>query len=186
MTLITPQYKSLQTEFHNERPDYGISSRKHIEPILGLSKQLSTRDILDYGCGKAMLQKGLPFPIQNYDPCMSEYDRRPSPADLVVCTDVLEHIEPDCLRAVMDDLRALTKLVLFVDVACHAAKKILPDGRNAHLLIQPPNWWLSWLLPRFNLQSFQSTGNSFTAILFPLKEDQATLQNGNQQLGKAT
>jgi hypothetical protein len=167
MTLITPEYQSLQTQFHNARPDYGISSRKHIDHVLHLAKNLGTRDILDYGCGKAMLQKGIPFPIQNYDPAMSEYTRRPMPADLVVCTDVLEHIEPTCLKDVMDDLRSLTRKCLLLDVACRPASKILPDGRNAHLIIETPNWWLSWLLPRFNLHSFQATEGSFTALLFP-------------------
>lgn len=168
MPLISPEYKSLQTEFHNSTPEYGISSTKHVEDILSLSKSVGSRDILDYGCGKACLQKGLPFPIQNYDPCMSEYDLNPIPAQIVVCTDVLEHIEIDCLKDVLDDLQSLTLKVLFLNVACHPAKKILPDGRNAHLIQQPPSWWLSWLLPRFNLHAFQAEKGGFTALLMPL------------------
>ena len=165
MSLITSEYKALQTKFHIDTPNYGVSSSRHVEPILALSKTLNVRDILDYGCGKCQLQKGLPFPIQNYDPCMPEYERRPNPAKLVVCTDVLEHIEPDCLKAVMDDLRSLTLEYLFVEVSTRLASKTLPDGRNAHLIVENPNWWLTWLLPRFNLHSFQVQKNSFTAIL---------------------
>lgn len=165
--LITPSYQSLQAQFHLDRPDYGTSSHKHVEPILGIAKMLGTRDILDYGCGKGMLQKGIPFPIQNYDPCMPEYARRPAQADLVVCTDVLEHIEPECLKEVMDDITLLTRKVLFVNVACRPAKKVLPDGRNAHLLQETPNWWLTWFLPRFDLQSFQVGQGDFTALLTP-------------------
>lgn len=168
MTYITNEYKALQEQLHTERVDYGTSSAKHVEPILGIAKQLETRDILDYGCGKALFQKGLPFPIQNYDPCISEYSRRPVAADIVVCTDVLEHIEPDCLKAVLDDIRSLTLKMLFVEIACRPAKKLLADGRNAHLIQENPNWWLTWLLPRFNLHSFQATDGSFTAILTPV------------------
>lgn len=169
MSLITPAYQSLQSEFHNLRPDYGMSGSKHVDPVLSLAKSMNTRDILDYGCGKATLQKGIPFPIQNYDPCMSEYNRRPKPARLVVCTDVMEHIEPECLKEVMDDLQSLTLGLLYVNVACREAKKILQDGRNAHILIQNPNWWLSWFLPRFELQAFQGTpGVQFTALFVPL------------------
>lgn len=167
MSLISPEYQALQAKFHVDRPDYGVSSTRHVEPILALAKTLGTRDVLDYGCGKCMLQKGIPYPIQNYDPCMPEYARRPVPAELVVCTDVLEHIEPDNLKDVMDDLRELTKGYLFVEVSTRPASKILPDGRNAHLIIETPNWWLSWFLPRFNLHSFQVQKHSFTAILTP-------------------
>lgn len=170
MTLITPEYQRLQAVFHEQRADYGTSSNKHVEHIAHLSQTMRTRDILDYGCGKAMLQKGLPFPIQNYDPAMPEYTRRPTPADLVICTDVLEHIEPSCLKDVLDDLATLTKQCLFLNVACRPASKQLPDGRNAHLIIENPNWWLTWLLPRFNLHSFQATKGDFTALFLPLAQ----------------
>ncbi len=162
--LITPEYQALQSQFHLARPDYGISGSKYVEPVLSFAEKLQTRDILDYGCGKATLQKGIPFPIQNYDPCNAEYERRPTPATIVVCTDVLEHIEIDCLKAVLDDIRELTKQLLFVNVACRPAKKFLPDGRNAHLIQENPNWWLTWLLPRFNLHSFQAGNGDFTAL----------------------
>src|SRR4051812_12919352 len=113
MTLITSSYLDQQRQLHASRPDYGTSSHKYVDHIASLAKKVGTRDILDYGCGKSMLQKGLPFPIQNYDPAMAEYTRRPVPADIVVCTDVLEHIEPECLKDVMDDLAALTRKLLF-------------------------------------------------------------------------
>lgn len=164
MSRISPEYQKLQEQFHIQRADYGLSSIKHVEPIMALAKALGTTDILDYGCGKAMLQKGLPYPIQNYDPCMPEYATRPVPADLVVCTDVLEHIELDCLPDVLADLAALTKQYLFIDVATVPASKILPDGRNAHILLEPPNWWVSCFLNSMNLHSFQVQKSGFTAI----------------------
>lgn len=170
--LITPEYQELQHKFHFDRPDYGVSGSRHCEPLQNFCQKLNTKDVLDYGCGKATLQKGLPFPIQNYDPCVDEYSRPPTPADIVVCTDVLEHIEPECIKAVMDDLRRLTKKMLFVNIACGPAKKFLPDGRNAHILQESPNWWLTWLLPRFALHSFQADDGHFTAILTPLAFDQ--------------
>src|SRR6476646_3596930 len=116
--LITPEYQALQQKFHIDRPDYGTSSPRHVDFILDLSKKLNTRSILDYGCGKAGLQKGLPFPITNYDPCMPEYAKRPEGEfDIVVCTDVLEHIEPDCLNSVLQDLIGFARQLLFLNVA---------------------------------------------------------------------
>lgn len=168
MSFYSNEYKAIQEQFHRDRPDYGTSSAKHVDPILGIAEQLGTRDILDFGAGKAQLQKGIPFPIQNYDPFIPEYSKRPEPADLVVCTDVLEHIEPECLKAVLDDLRSLTKKIIFLDVACRPASKTLPDGRNAHIIQESPNWWLTWLLPRFALHSFQASAGGFTALMTPL------------------
>src|SRR6266705_2117326 len=107
--FLTPEYQELQHKFHIDRPDYGVSGQKHCEHLLEFCKKMNTKNVLDYGCGKATLQRGLPFPIQNYDPCIDEYSKRPVPADIVVCTDVLEHIEPECLKAVLDDIRGLTK-----------------------------------------------------------------------------
>lgn len=153
-----------------------MSGARHCDFIKNVAEKLATRSILDYGCGKATLQKGLPYPIQNYDPGMLEYNRPPTPADIVVCTDVLEHVEPDCLPAVLDDLHALTRQLLFVNIACRPAVKFLPDGRNAHLIQENSNWWLLQLLPLFELTSFQIGKGEFTAIFTPLanEDDPAT------------
>jgi len=164
MTLISDQYRILQARLHEERADYGISSQKHVEQIRAIAEQLKTHDILDYGCGKCRLARGLPFPIQNYDPAIDEYARLPDPAEFVVCTDVLEHIEPDCLDDVLAHLQSLTRKLLLVEVACRPAKKFLADGRNAHLIQETPNWWMERLLPLFDIYQFQSTGGAFVAL----------------------
>lgn len=165
--LISDQYRALQTQFHTERPDYGCSSRKHVDHVQSFSDQMQTRDILDYGCGKCMLQKGLPFPIQNYDPCIPEFDRAPRPADLVICTDVMEHIEPEFVDGVVADLVRLTKRALLLEVSCRPAQKFMPDGRNAHLIVERPNWWLSKFMAHMDLHSHQSTKGAFVAVFTP-------------------
>jgi hypothetical protein len=35
-------------------------------------------------------------------------------------------------------------------IACYPAKKLLPDGRNAHLIIESPIWWLDKIKDVFN------------------------------------
>ena len=176
------EYKNLQEKFHTDRPDYGVSGQKYSEHVQGMAKQLKTRDILDYGCGKATLQKSLPFPIQNYDPFMPEYSKRPVPATLVVCTDVLEHIEPASLREVLIDLQQLTLQALFLQVALQPAKKVLPDGRNAHICLQPSHWWLDQLLQHFHLQSFQNNGGEFLGLFTPIvtKEEEGAESEGGE------
>ena len=180
MSRYSEDYKKLQEQFHQSCPEYGTSGTKYVDHVLGMAAQLKTQDILDWGCGKATLQKGILFPIQNYDPFMPEYVKRPRPANLVVCTDVLEHIEPASLREVLIDLQSLTLQALFLQVATRPAKKILPDGRNAHLIQQPAAWWLPQLLQHFDLQSFQNNGGEFVALLTPFmaKEEGAETEGG--------
>ena len=80
------------------------------------------------------------------------------PAELVACCDVLEHIEPECLDDVLDHLEELTEVVLFASIHTGPASKKLDDGRNAHLIQQPMEWWLPKLWERFTLQTVQSEG----------------------------
>lgn len=141
----TPEYEALQRQLH-EDASYGTSGHKHANYIVQLAKQLGTRDILDYGRGKGTLAKSLPWRIQEYDPFVPGYDSDPQPADLVVCSDVLEHIEPECVESVLEHLYELTNKALFVDVACRPAKKTLADGRNAHLIQWSPSEWLAEFL----------------------------------------
>lgn len=161
------QYGEMQKQFHLDRPDYGISGHKYASHIEQLAAKLGTRDILDYGCGKATLQKSLPYPIQNYDPFVEEYSAWPRPAELVVCTDVMEHIEPEHVAGVLTDIRNFTNKVAFFQIATRAASKFLPDGRNAHLIQRPINWWLLELMSHFDVHHLEDLGGGFIVVGTP-------------------
>jgi hypothetical protein len=106
-----------------------------------LAESLQTTSILDYGCGKGYLSRSLPFPIWEYDPAIPGKEESPRPADLVVCLDVLEHVEPDRLHFVLDDLgRCVRKMGYFV-ISTGPAKKTFGDGRNTHLIQRDKQWW---------------------------------------------
>lgn len=100
---------------------------------------------MDYGCGKRTLEEALGFPIANYDPAVEGLDATNEPHDIVACTDVLEHIEPDLLVGVLADIRRCTKKAAFLLIATRPAKKYLEDGRNAHLIQRDAKWWLGRL-----------------------------------------
>jgi len=126
--------------------------------------------LLDYGAGRNLsLKENLnperDFTYQAYDPGVPEYADDPIPAEMVVCIDVLEHIELECLEDVLDHLEELTERVLFATVHTGPAGKILPDGRNAHLIQQPPEWWLPLFMERFEMQGFHLRGNGFEVVL---------------------
>lgn len=170
MPQITDSYRRLQIQLHKENPSYGTSGAKHADRILDLAQKLKTKDVLDFGCGRQTLQKSLPFPIQNYDPCIDGLDSPPRAADIVVCSDVLEHIEPECIDEVLQHLGELTKQVIFLDVATRPAQKVLADGRNAHILQLPVMKWLTMLEPYFELHSLQTYGGGFVMIATPWKK----------------
>lgn len=156
--LISDEYRKQNKSLHETRHDYGVGGHKHAKQVKDLAEAMQTKDILDYGCGKRTLEDALGFSIKNYDPAFDELAAPPEPADLVVCTDVLEHIEPECLEAVLDDLRRCTKKVAFLTIATRPAVKVLPDGRNAHLIQQNLKWWLPKLWDRFTLMSIHNMG----------------------------
>lgn len=116
--------------------------------------------LLDYGCGhNCSLAKSLKVPhkvtYQAYDPGVPRFSKLPVPAQMVACIDVLEHIEPDKVDAVLDDLARLAEGILFASVDTGPAMKTLSDGRNAHLIQEPMSWWLPKLWERFELQTVQ-------------------------------
>lgn len=169
----SPTYKSLQEQLHTTNPSYGTSGSKYSDYVLQLAKSLNTRDILDYGCGKSTLQKSLPFPIQQYDPFIAEFNALPKPATLVVCTDVLEHIELDFLGNVLQDLSKLTLQMAFFQVATRPAQKILADGRNAHLIQRDMQWWIPQLMQYFDIQNISNQNNAGFIAILSTKEQHA-------------
>jgi hypothetical protein len=163
--LITEQYRQLNAQLHKDREDYGVGGHKYARHVQDLARATGASTILDYGCGKRTLEKALGYSIENYDPAIPGLDATPEPADIVVCTDVLEHIEVECLAAVLDDLKRVTKDTILLTVATRPAKKILADGTNAHKIIQNARWWLPKLMDRFTLINFAGNEGEFFAIL---------------------
>jgi len=148
----------------HSRPEFGVEGEKYAPLVLGLMKQLATTSVLDYGCGKRSLESALGFAISNYDPAVEGLDDTPSPHDIVVCTDVLEHIEPECLDAVLDDMRRCTRRVMLSIVAVQPAIKLLPDGTNPHKIVEQWEWWHEHLSKRWRMRKFVDAGKRFLWI----------------------
>lgn len=103
--------------------------------------------VLDYGAGNGSLRKALKnCTLFEYDPGVPGKDALPNPADIVVCIDVAEHIEPDKLQVVLSHIFSLTKVMAYFVIATRPAEKRLPDDRNAHLIIDNAPWWRKQLL----------------------------------------
>jgi hypothetical protein len=165
---ISDQYRDANRRLHESNDRYGTSSAKWASKVAELAQQTSSQRILDYGCGKGMLKAALPdLPVDEYDPAIPGKEREPAPTDLVVCTDVLEHIEPDCLDDVLDHLRRLTLKRAFLNVATRRASKSLPDGRNAHLIVQTAAWWRRRIGRYFEVLEWRASRKEFNCVLRP-------------------
>jgi 2-polyprenyl-3-methyl-5-hydroxy-6-metoxy-1,4-benzoquinol methylase len=165
--LITEEYCRLNQALHEENKHYGTTGQYYLADVVRLIKQLKTQDVLDYGCGKSTLAHNLPFTIKQYDPAVPKYAALPEPADVVVCTDVLEHIEPEYLESVLAHLAKLTKRVGYFTAATIPAKKTLADGRNAHLIVKPAKWWLLKMYEYFEVINFSKHDTQLILIVEP-------------------
>src|SRR5215467_7775701 len=139
--LISADYLALQKELHSRNNHYGTSSGRWVIPVSRTAHMYGCKDILDYGCGQGELKRGIGELVREYDPCIEGKDGDPEAADLVVCTDVLEHIEPELLDNVLAHIASKAKKAVFLNVALRPAKKVLSDGRNAHLIVESAAWW---------------------------------------------
>jgi 2-polyprenyl-3-methyl-5-hydroxy-6-metoxy-1,4-benzoquinol methylase len=145
--LISPKYREMQKVLHAAPRGYGGRGDKWAGVVLQIAIEYQATSILDYGCGQGTLAKALraqplgAIRVDEYDPAIPGKDGRPSFADLVVCTDVLEHIEPDRLANVLAHLQTLARKAIFAVISTKGSNKVLPNGRNAHLIIKPARWW---------------------------------------------
>ncbi len=152
--LISPEYAALNAEHHQNDPTYGIYGG-NASRLVQVAEWFGTRDILDYGCGKGRLGGMMPWPIREYDPAIPGKDRRPEPADIVICRDVLEHIEPEHLEEVLADLARCVKRIGLFSIGTAPSWDVLSDGRNAHLIQRRWPWWRDRLAKHFRIEGAQ-------------------------------
>lgn len=170
--LITEEYRQTQKELH-KNPDYGKASEAYAPLVARMIDKFEIDELLDYGAGKLRLLKTIAdnrlvnrkFRYIPYEPADDRYSDRPMPCEMVTCIDVLEHVEPDLLENVLDDLKRITGRVGFFTIHTGPAVKVLPDGRNAHLTQEGMSFWLPKLAERFDIQTIQKVPNGFWALV---------------------
>lgn len=168
--LITEEYRAMQQKLH-ENPNYGVASVQYAPLVAQVLDLVGTSELLDYGAGKGRLGQTLrqivkrPLTIHHYDPAIPEWSKPAEPCMFVACIDVLEHIEPHLLDNVLDDLQRVVTGAFVCTVHTKPAVKVLPDGRNAHLIQQPPSWWLPKFMDRFELATFTRMDMGFWTVL---------------------
>lgn len=156
--IISPEYQNMLEALHTNNADWGTSGQAHRNKIISLIDAHDFKSVLDFGCGKGYLVDSLrshyndKVNISGYDPCVDLYAHNfYLGAELVTCTDVLEHVEPDKIDNVLREIGLRgTKMFYFV-ISLVPARQMLPDGRNAHLIIESTHWWFEKLYEHFPL-----------------------------------
>jgi hypothetical protein len=142
------QYQELHTRF------YGSSSMLHFDVISKYILDSDIRSILDYGCGRSELACYFwadgKRKIERYDPAIPNFSIMPDGTfDLVLCNDVLEHIEMQDVDRVIQEIQAKGKKAIFT-ISTKPARAKLPDGRNAHVTLLTESEWMKWLLDYYD------------------------------------
>lgn len=142
----------------NARVFNGRSLKRNLAPVAGLVKEFSPATILDYGAGRGAL-----YEAYGDEPLTSRYRSQPAwggakvicydpgypafaepfqgKAEGVISTDVVEHIWSDDVPWVVDEMFSHASKFVYVVAAAYPAKKILPNGENAHCTTEPAIWW---------------------------------------------
>ncbi len=166
-TLISDQYVEQNKSLHGVG-NFGVSGYKWAPTVGWIIHHHQIQHVLDYGAGQQTLKNALKHRfdtrIDCYDPAIPELATPPSSAELLTCTDVLEHIEPENIDSVLDHIRSIASKLVFLVIPTGPAAKTLPDGRNAHLIQQPVQWWLPKLMSRFDLISLNNTSSDIVFL----------------------
>ena len=149
-------YESLTeaTKFHAVNQDnwIGEALAEYKHNIFEIIKNNNVKTILDYGCGKAKFHSilfnnrkvpGSPMGVNitSYDPAVAQFSNKPTGQyDLVLCIDVMEHVQEDKVDEVLKDIFSYGNKV-FLTITCYPAMQTLTNGKNAHYTVKEPDWW---------------------------------------------
>lgn len=141
----------LYKEYHKDPNKYpGLTTTNYSPQIKKFIQENGpVTSCLDYGCGKGyqyMGKKlhegwGIEMPTL-YDPAVPNHNKRPDRTfDMVLSTDVMEHIAEEDVPTVLADIMSLSERLVFLSISCRPALINLPNGENAHCTVKPWTWW---------------------------------------------
>ena len=144
--LISEDYRKLNQNLHEAVPEWGACDQTTWfgEYLKGFSS------ILDYGCGKGKLRVAVDD-FRRYDPAVLEFAADPAPADLVICNHALEHVETDCVDAVLDHIQSLARKAVVFKISTFETRFVLDDGTSPHRSLHDADWWMPKLLERWKI-----------------------------------
>lgn len=161
MSTLSEEYRKVLEQTHKAKAEstngrgWGTTgSGKYYKTILKLLDKYKVTEVLDYGAGAGNLKRALATDrpeiiVHEFEPARPEASAPPKPCNFVVCNDVFEHVEPEYLDRFFDDLQRVVADRAYFTVCMTPAINVLADGRNAHLIRKPYEWWLRHVSYRF-------------------------------------
>lgn len=143
------QLKSLHTD--KSRPNGFGGKVKSFGKFPSFMNYWLPESCLDYGCGKGAILAHLKEQYSDtkfigYDPAVAMFSAKPKGNfTAVFSNDVLEHIEPVYIDQVIQDINTYATDYIWLRIDTLPARKTLPNGQNAHLIIEGEEWWLNKL-----------------------------------------
>lgn len=161
-------YANQLKQLHEKSAAFGVGNvtQKHYKTIRAVIEKRRMTSLLDYGCGKGhflqFAKDNMPNLVASgYDVASDEYGVLPAgPFEMVICLDVLEHVEFGALGNVLSEIRDRTEQIFLCSVANYPAGKKLPDGRNAHVTQMPFGYWFTLFSAYFRVDQFVRTGKA--------------------------
>jgi len=151
MAITDPKLIEQYRHIH-QTSRFGVSAHQFEAQIQACVVDLKPKTILEYGCGQSQLYKTLELAgadFVRYDPSIPALaDLEIDKADLIINTDVLEHIPAGDLDSVLSHMRSFGDKVFF-NIATRPARRTLPNGENAHCTIWSAEKWLPVLQRHF-------------------------------------
>lgn len=150
---------------------YGQTCHGYALAIHACLIDLKPEVVLEYGCGQSELGRILPHAGRwvRYDPAIPGIDHLPAiEADLVINTDVLEHIPERDVDELLDHIASCGDKVFF-SICTRPALEILPDGQNAHCTVWPASRWQEVLVRHFPraVLAHENPGDSCVFVTWP-------------------
>ena len=147
--MFSKEYIEQLKSLHNDksRPRGFGGKIKDLGQFYSFMEKWGPSTLLDYGCGKGTILVHLRDKYPNtkmygYDPAIPMYATVPSlQFECIFSNDVLEHIEPNFLKYVLEHINNTAEKYIWLRIDTRPARKVLPDGRNAHLILESKDWW---------------------------------------------
>jgi hypothetical protein len=162
--MISEAYQRKITEYHKTHLWGGAVEGKAFE-IECIAKDNGCSTILDFGCGFGALKNKIGHKLQvtEYDAGIEGKNKLPAGKfDMVVCCDVMEHVEPMFVDQTIDWLYYYATNMIYVSICCAPSLETFDDGSNLHLTIQTPSWWMSRFEERGSKFSYVGTDRGLT------------------------
>jgi len=185
MTKGSTEYNELIEEYKkiHEDPEMfpGKSVVKYAHYIKSIVKDNKCKTLLDYGSGKGYLyekdnkylKEKLQIPFHKflniksyrcYDPGVEKFSQLPTDTyDMVIAVDVMEHLPTQDLEWIIDSIMSYANNATFFNIACFEALKTFKNGKNLHISIHEPEWWID-LINKIWYDKYKDLINVHTAF----------------------